>query len=124
MSYRVPNRYFETEILTADPVRLVQLLYRGAMDAVAASRRHLSAGAIRERSQQINKAIGIVHELLETLDRVRGGEIARNLAGLYAYMSTRLIEANARQIDAPLAEVETLLATLADAWTPVIETAA
>jgi flagellar protein FliS len=124
MSYRVHNTYFETEIMTADPVRLVQLLYRGAMESVAASRRHLAAGAIRERSRQINKALGIVHELLETLDRERGGEIARNLAGLYAYMSTRLIEANAQQIDAPLAEVETLLATLAEAWAPVIEAAA
>jgi flagellar protein FliS len=124
MSYRAHNTYFETEILTADPVRLVQLLYRGAIEAVAASRRHLDTGAIRERVRQINKALGIVHELLETLDRERGGEIARNLAGLYAYMSTRLIDANTQQIDAPLAEVERLLTTLADAWTPVIEAAA
>jgi flagellar protein FliS len=124
MRFRVPNTYLETEVLTADPVRLVQLTYRGAIEAVAASRQHLASGAIGERSKQINKALRIVHELLETLDRERGGEIARNLAGLYAYISTRLIEANSKQIDAPLAEVEKLLATLAEAWTQVIEAAA
>ena len=124
MSYRVNNTYFENEVLTADPVRLVQLLYRGAIEAVGAARRHLAAGEIRERVRQINKAIGIVHELLESLDRERGGEIATNLAGLYGYLSTRLIEANAQQIDAPLSEVETLLITLAEAWAPVIEAAA
>ena len=47
--------------------------------------------------------------LISALDHTNGGEIAWRLNGLYSYISERLIEANARQIDAPLAEVEVLL---------------
>jgi flagellar protein FliS len=118
------DSYLETEVMSAGPVRLVQLLYRAAIGAVGAARQHLAAGAIAERSQQISKVLSIVHELLDSLDREKGGEIALGLAGLYAYMTTRLIEANVHQTDAPLAEVEWLLSTLMEAWIPVMEHAA
>jgi flagellar protein FliS len=124
MSYPIHDNYRDTEVLNAGPVRLVSILYRAAVDAVRTARRHLAGGAIRERSWQITKANSIVHELLRSLDREKGGEIARSLNDLYAYMSTRLIEANARQIDAPLADVERLLSTLLEAWSEVREVSA
>ena len=113
------NSYLETEILSASPVCLIQILYRSAISAIGAARHHLAAGAIAERSQQITKAMTILHELIDSLDHAKGGEIATQLARLYAYMTTRLIEANVQQIDAPLAEVERLLSTLMEAWTPL-----
>ena len=76
------DSYLETEVMSAGPVRLVQLLYRAAIGAVGAARQHLAAGAIAERSQQISKVLSIVHELLDSLDREKGGEIALGLAGL------------------------------------------
>jgi flagellar protein FliS len=54
-----------------------------------------------------------------SLDREAGGSLARNLAGLYQYMRTRLLAANIRQEDAPLAEVESLLRTLGEAWSAI-----
>ena len=124
MSYPIHDNYRDTEVLNADPVRLVSILYRAAVEAVRAARRHLAAGAIRERSRQITKANSILHELLRSLDREKGGKIAHSLNDLYAYMSTRLIEANARQIDEPLADVERLLTTLLEAWSEVREVSA
>src|ERR1700689_2627423 len=111
MPNKTYDRYLEAEVLNADPMKLVRLLYRGAIEATGAARRHLASGAIRERSIQIMKAWRILHELTQSLDHQRGGEISPALARLYAYMQTRLIEANARQTDAPLAEVEALLGT-------------
>ena len=122
MANTVHSAYLEAEILSADPVKLVSILYRAAIEAVGAARRRLKAGAIRERSRQITKASEIIHELRRSLDHDRGGEISRSLAELYEYIQTRLIEANASQSDPPLAEVEKLLSTLLDAWratTPV-----
>jgi flagellar secretion chaperone FliS len=118
------NSYLETEVLSADPIRLVQLLYRSATGSVSAARHHLAEGGIRERSHQITKTLSILHELIDSLNREKGGEIATNLAGLYAYMTTRLIEANVQQIDGPLEEVEKLFVTLSEAWVPVMQTAA
>jgi flagellar protein FliS len=106
----------ETEILAADPLRLVQLLYQAALQAVGHARSHLRRGEIRERSRQITRAMEALAELSGALDAEKGGEIAANLAHLYDYMSRRLQEANAMQVEPPLIEVERLLTTLLDAW--------
>lgn len=119
MIRKTHDHYLEYEVLSADPVKLVRMLYRAAVEAVSAARAHLRKGAVRERSRQITRAMRIMHELLRSLDRESGGEIAASLAGLYAYMTERLIRANAQQIDAPLAEVERLLATLLDGWSSI-----
>ena len=102
--------------MAADPIKLVYLLYRGAIDSVGAARRHLAAADIAQRSRNIQKAWEILHELIQSLDRERAGSLGVQLVALYTYMQRRLIEANIHQTDAPLAEVENLLGTLAEAW--------
>jgi flagellar secretion chaperone FliS len=119
MAYTSYDKYLESEILSADPVKLVTILYRAAIDAIGAARKHLREGAIRERSRQITKAWDLVYQLSSSLDHENGGEISRNLASLYAYAQTRLLDANAQQSEAPLAEVEHLLGKLCDAWSEV-----
>ncbi len=116
--------YEESAILTADPCRLVVLLYRAAVDAVGEARRHLAAGEIRERSEAITRACEIVAELALGVDHSKGGEISRNLVELYDYIQRLLAQANAEQADAPLAEAEQLLKTLLDAWEQVEAAAA
>jgi flagellar protein FliS len=116
MANTIYEKYLETEILTADPLKLVIILYRAAIESVAAARTHLATGAIRARSGEIMRVWEIVGELTRSLDHRHGVAISRPLADLYAYMQTRLIEANTKQIDPPLAEVEGLLLTLLEAW--------
>ena len=115
----VHGQYLEAEVLSADPVKLAGLLYRGALDAVTSARRHLANGEIRERSRRITQAYEILHELWSVLDHEAGGEISKNLSELYLYMQNRLLEANVKQSDGPLAEVEKLLGVLNDAWKAV-----
>lgn len=112
---RAYSTYLETEVFSADPVKLVCLLYRGAIEATGAARRHLKAGEIRERSRQILRALAILRELSRALDP-EFEEISRPLGELYGYMQNRLIEANGKQIDGPLEEVERLLGTLLEGW--------
>lgn len=114
--YQAQQAYLETEILQADPLKLVQLLYRGALDSIGKARRFLQGGDIKGRSQQITKALEILTELATSLDRERGGELARTLVELYDYMQRRLQEANFQQVEAPMIEVENLLRTLLEGW--------
>ncbi len=118
MAKTIYDRYLEAEVLSADPMKLVWLLYRGALDASRTARACVESGDISGRSRQINRAYGILQELAGSLDHAQGGEISRRLASLYMYMQSRLIEANVRQSAQPLEEVETLLTTLLDAWKP------
>ena len=117
----VYSNYFEMEILNADPVQLVTILYRAALVSAGAARKHLEAREIGERSRSIAKTQGILHELMMSLDHERGGQISRSLGALYSYMLERLIEANSQQADAPLAEVEKLLSTLLEGWNGIRE---
>lgn len=123
MAHTHYDKYLESEVLTADPLKLVTMLYRAAIDAVGAARAHLAAGEVRERSRKIVKAWEIVNELRSSLDEESGAEISRSLRQLYVYMQGRLLEANARQQDAPLAEVEQLLGTLQQGWTTAVQRA-
>ncbi|MEO8028711.1 MAG: flagellar export chaperone FliS [Bryobacteraceae bacterium] len=113
------ERFLETEVLTADPVALVRMLYRGAIDSIASARQHLAAGNVVERSNQVAKAHAILHELSTSLNTSAGGEIASNLRELYDYMQRQLNAANLQQVDAPMADVETLLRNLLGAWVEI-----
>jgi flagellar protein FliS len=108
--------YLETRVLSADPLELICLLYQHATEAVRDARVHLASGEIALRSRAISKAIGILDELNASLNHAAGGAISSNLEQLYSYMTVRLTEANMRKQEAPLAEVESLLSTLAEAW--------
>jgi flagellar secretion chaperone FliS len=121
---RMQEQYLETQVFSADPIGLVRLLYRGAIEAVGLARRHLADGRIRERSHQITRAWEILNELTTSLDHDAGGEISRDLQALYIYMSNRLLDANVQQADEPLAEVEKLLNVLAEAWSDLASMAA
>ncbi len=110
------NAYLDTRVLSADPIEVVRLLDHAATGAVRDARRRREEGDIAARSRSISRACAVLTELLSALDRERGGEIAQRLAALYDYMHRKLIEANLRQADAPLAEVLGLLTTLSEAW--------
>lgn len=116
------DAYLESRVLSADPLELVRILYQTAAGAAADARRHLEAGDVLARSRAISKAEGALLELTASLDFASGGETAQRLAQLYDYMLRRLTEANFKQIDAPLAEVHSLLTTLLEAWSALAAT--
>lgn len=112
----INDAYLESKILSTDPVGLIRLLYDDALRALRGARVHLAKGEIGERSRAISRVMAILTELSSSLDHAAGGEISFNLARLYDYMQQRLLDANLKQADQPLAEVQDLMKTLAEAW--------
>lgn len=110
------DAYLESKVLAADPVELVRILYRMALESVRSARVALSMGDIEQRSLNLNRAIGALSELSTSLNHDVGGELSRTLAELYDYMQRRLIQANLEQADEPIEEVYRLLGTLLEAW--------
>ena len=110
----------ETGVPAADGHRLVQMLFEGALSAMADARLQLISGDIPARGQAVSKAIAIVEEGLRgSLDTEKGGEIAERLDGLYEYISKRLFEANLRGDAKPLDEAASLLSGIHNAWTQI-----
>ncbi|MFM0357768.1 flagellar export chaperone FliS [Paraburkholderia nemoris] len=107
----------ETGVMGASPHRLIVMLYQGARQAIAQARMHVQQGNVPARGEAIGKAIQIVESGLQlSLNLEVGGEIAERLDALYSYMSRRLLEANIKESEAMLVEVDGLLATLEEAW--------
>ncbi|CAG4920671.1 MULTISPECIES: flagellar export chaperone FliS [Paraburkholderia] len=107
----------ETGVMGASPHRLIVMLYQGARQAIAQARMHLQQGNVAARGEAIGKAIEIIGSgLQQSLNLEAGGEIAERLDGLYTYMARRLLDANIKQSEAMLVEVDGLLATLEEAW--------
>ena len=110
------TRYLENQVLGAEPVELVQMLYAGAIDAVRQAQQHMEEGRITERAAAISRAMQIIIELQGSLDMEQGGEIALGLAQLYIYIQERLIEANGEQKRAALDEALALMLILEEGW--------
>lgn len=110
------DRYKRESILATPQEELIPLLYdRGVT--------HLRTALERWEEQDtvgfgihLRKAQAIVAELVGSLDRAAGGEIARNLERLYNYMIQRLVDADMKKDPAGVREAMDLLAKLEEGW--------
>ncbi|MEP0814237.1 MAG: flagellar export chaperone FliS [bacterium] len=108
--------YAESRILTAEPERLVLMMYEGALRFLRMARAAALEGRVEDCHNSILRAYAIIAELMATLDRERGGEIAANLERSYEFMLYRLREADIEKDPRLIESVEKLLEPLAEAW--------
>ncbi|KAF7598168.1 MAG: flagellar export chaperone FliS [Candidatus Dactylopiibacterium carminicum] len=110
----------QTNVATADPHRLILMLFDGALMAINSGAVALESKDVQAKIKHIGKAIEIISMGLKaSLDTNAGGELAQRLDALYDYMINRLIYANAFNTDVPLTEVAGLLRDLRDAWSQI-----
>ncbi len=107
----------ESDVLGADPHRLIVLLFDGAEAALTRAQAYLAAKDINGKSDALVKAIEIINDgLAASLNTESGGELAGNLKALYDYMVSRLIHANIHMDPIAVSEVQKLLGEIAGAW--------
>jgi flagellar protein FliS len=126
MSFALANRRaasaysevgFETGVSTADPHKLILMLFEGALLQIGIATSALENRNIPARGHAISQAIEIVGNGLKiSLDYEAGGELAERLGALYDYIIHRLLYANLHSSAPALKEVSTLLADLKGAW--------
>lgn len=115
----------ESGVSTADPHKLISMLYQGALLAIANAKNGILRKDIPAKGAAISKAIAIIDEGLNaSLDKKVGGELAQNLSSLYEYMGRRLLAANLNNDIAALDEVARLLNDLKGAWDSIRQPAA
>lgn len=107
----------ESSVNTANPHKLISMLFQGALLAIANAKNGILRNDIPAKGAAISKALAIIDDGLNaSLDKNVGGELAHNLSSLYKYMSMRLIAANLKNDTSALDEVARLLADLKEAW--------
>ena len=118
MSMAAEN-YRNTQVMTADPMELVIMLYDECIRSLRAAERAFEMNE-EDRFQEINNnllhAQDIITELAVSLDMENGGEIAGNLQRLYEFMAFHLGKANTAKNAKPITEVREMMADLREAW--------
>ncbi len=104
------------EAAMADPHRLIQMLFEGALERIAVGRGAMLNGNIRIKGEQIGQAISIIDSLRAMLDLEQGGELAERLFALYEYMARRLLQGSLHNDPEPFAEVARLLYEIKAGW--------
>ncbi|MGL4389178.1 MAG: flagellar export chaperone FliS [Brevinema sp.] len=107
--------YKNTDIETASRLKLVVMLYAGAIRFV-----HISIDAIKNNQPDVAnlnaiKAQDIVSELLSSLN-FDAGSLADELSSLYIYVHKLLIEGNIKKDILSLKEAINVLENLKGAW--------
>ncbi len=113
---RSRNLYQSTDIATADPLRLVVLLYEGILKHLGGAIQCLKTKEVEARCNHINRALAMISELQATLNREKGGDVAKNLDTLYNYWRKRLLQASFEESLEVLEEVQRLVSELWSAW--------
>ena len=111
----------QTSITDADPHKLIQLLYNGALERINMAKAKMQAGDYQAKGALIVKVIDIVAGLRSFLDKERGGELAERLDALYDYIERVLWEANVHNDMVKLDEVASLLRSVKDGWDGIRE---
>lgn len=109
-------------VMTASPHKLIQMLFDGALLAVADAKSALAKREVAKKGAAISRAIEIISNGLKaSLDFGTGGDLAERLAALYDYMCDRLFHANLHNDAVALQEVSTLLTELKSAWEEIAD---
>ncbi len=106
----------DSELEDASPHRLIQILLEGLLARINSAKDAIAQNNLPAKSDSINKAIAIVAGLHESLDLDNGGEIAQNLGDLYAYISSRLLQASFANSIEMLDEVANLIRDVKSGW--------
>ncbi|PTN13134.1 flagellar export chaperone FliS [Nitrosomonas aestuarii] len=113
----------ETGVESANPHKLILMLFEGAQEALAKAKMHIRHNEIAKKGEMLSKAIMIIdHGLKASLDMNVGGDLAQQLQALYDYMTNRLLVANLKNDIEIIDEVNGLLNELNGAWKAIENT--
>ncbi len=114
------NIGLETRAPQHDQHQLVALIYETFLEAVNAAIGAIERQDVQEKIKKINHAMLLLRDGLEAnLDMENGGELSKNLAGLYDYCCIGLMQANLKNDTAKLQEIVGLIKPVAEAWAQI-----
>lgn len=108
--------YQRVGIQTAEPVKIVVMLYDGLMKGLYQAMEDFRAKQNSAGSANVKRALDIINYLDNALDFEKGGEIATNLSRLYDYVRDVLGKANIYADPAGIQAAIAVLQPLYEGW--------
>jgi len=108
--------YKKMQVETANPVSLVIMLYDRAIVLLDKAKNEIAEKQYEAKNNTLNKTSDIIFELLTTLDKDKGGEIASSLANLYNFVLREITDANTNLNTKALDNAKKILSELKESW--------
>ncbi len=110
------EQYRSNSVQTISPQRIVLLLYDAIIKNINLAVEKIDKKDYVTSNKKIQKAQDIVMELMLSLDKDKGGEVATSLAALYDYWYRTLIDANIKKNKTTLLEIASMVKEIRDSW--------
>ncbi len=115
-------QYLKTQVETATKEQLVVMLFDGIIRFTEQARRAIETKQVEDSHNALMRAQAIVMELICTVDKDKGGEVASNLLALHAYAFNCLIKCNMHKDVSKIDEVQKIYRELREGWVGAMET--
>ncbi len=112
--------YLTTQVETTTQGELLLMLYEAAIKFLKRSKVEIDNKDFAKKGIYISKAMAIIHELAECLNKERGGDITPKLGSLYQFCTSHLIKANIRLDKKMIDEVIKILEGLRSAYAQIV----
>lgn len=114
------KQYQKNQIETATPEQVLILLYDGAILYLNKAKAALEQKDYEQWNKNLIGSERIILEFMDTLDMENGGELAKNLYGLYEYFYNTLVSANLNKNTQKVEEILRHLKGLRETWQKAI----
>jgi flagellar secretion chaperone FliS len=113
------NAYAQNAARIESQEKLVLMLYEGILKFSAQAKKCIEVNDIEKKVYWVNRTIDIFAELINSLDHVKGGDVANYLNGLYCHQIYLLTQSNLDDTTENLDTVIKVTKGLMDAWKDV-----
>lgn len=110
------SRYLENNVVSRSKEWLVPLLYEHLLAQLRRAHVQIEQRQFEGKAASLEKASAIVIELMGSLDREKGGELAQRLAALYAYLGTEILTIGRTLDVSRLAKIMEMISSLHESW--------
>ena len=122
MGYQeVNNDYLRTQVMSASPVKIIVMLYEGAIKNMKIAKLAIEEKDIVRAHQNLRRAQDIIKELKSSVDLNVEGDVPEHLVRLYEYSNNQLVTANLAKSTEPIDNVIHILSELLDSWKKLAE---
>lgn len=112
--------YLTTQVETTSQGELLIMLYEAAIKFLKRAKEEIERKDYAKKGIYISKAMAIIHELVESLNKEKGGEITPNLLSLYQFCTSQLVRANIRLDTKRIDDVIRILDGIRSAYAQVV----
>lgn len=112
--------YLAVQVETTSQGQLLLMLYDACLRFMKQAKVEIEKRDYAKKGILINRAMAIIHELTECLNKERGGEISTNLNSLYNFCINELVQANIKMDTEKIDNVVRIIDGIRSAYAQII----